>query len=243
MWWWSAHTYSLFVSQRPLGSRFGDQYLARASYGPTLHSGFSMRAFSAQSYHGQCHRSNLIHFRPPLLPQHCYPCLNIITCKCILIDQRFAFKTSLQYSVLTWSGRGKPTEAFSFECEVTAHQTATVSTIAVVVVAADFFTYKSSSLLFHTGDVENPILTGSAWSKFELGCAPEISWLSINSNTGTLTYTGSSSSHGALVLNLSSFISINGFMMLADVCPRTGVLKGWYAKQWNLHHVQVVCLW
>lgn len=130
-----------------------------------------------------------------------------------------AFQTYLHHVVETWSGRRKPTEAFSFECEVTAHQTATISTTAVMVVAADFFTYKSSSLLFHTGDVENPILTGSAWSKFELGCAPEISWLSINSNTGTLTYTGSSGSPGALVLNLSSFISIKGFMMLADLCP------------------------
>lgn len=123
------------------------------------------------------------------------------------------------FVVETWSGRRKPTEAFSFECEVTAHQTATISTSAVMVVAADFFTYKSSSLLFHTGDVENPILTGSAWSNFELGCAPEISWLSINSNTGALTYTGSSGSPGALVLNLSSFISIKSFMKLADLCP------------------------
>ena len=99
MWWWSAHTYSVFVSQRPLGSRFGDQYLTGASYGPTLHSGCSMRAFSAQSYHGQCHWSNLIHFRPPRLPWHCYPCLHGISVyKCILIDHRFAWVSTFLFS-------------------------------------------------------------------------------------------------------------------------------------------------
>ena len=94
------------------------------------------------------------------------------------------------------AGRAKPSEAFSFECEVTAHQTAAASSTAMVLVAADIFTYKSGTLLFHQGDVELPRLTGSGWSKFEMACAPEITWLSINSGNGQLTYTGQTSSQG-----------------------------------------------
>lgn len=99
--------------------------------------------------------------------------------------------------LISHAGRAKPTEAFSFECEVTAHQTAAVSTTAIVGVAADQLTYKSGTLLFHNGDVEQPVLTGSGWSKFALGCAPEISWLSINSENGHLTYASDTSSQGA----------------------------------------------
>eukprot|EP00435_Cladocopium_sp_Y103_P059835 s1089_g21.t1 len=119
------------------------------------------------------------------------------------------------------SGRAKPTEAFSFECEVTAHQTAAVSTTAIVVVAADQLTYKSGTLLFHQGDVEQPVLTGSGWSKFALGCAPEISWLSINSGNGHLTYASDTSSQGGLSVADDKFFGQDG-----AVCTVTAWKQG-----------------
>ncbi|CAK8997764.1 unnamed protein product [Durusdinium trenchii] len=88
------------------------------------------------------------------------------------------------------AGKEKPKEAFSFPCEVTAHQAPGISFTAVVTVAADAFSYRSSALLFGT-QTETPLTTGSHWSSFSMACAPKIPWLSINAHTGEL-----SSTHG-----------------------------------------------
>ncbi|CAE7233164.1 unnamed protein product [Symbiodinium natans] len=110
------------------------------------------------------------------------------------------------------SGRSKPVEAFSFECEITAHQATGVSLASVVTVAADVLSYSSATLLFHgDGQEELPLTTGSGWSKFETWLAARqtaiaaeknqafknqlysavelielVSWLSIVASTGTL---------------------------------------------------------
>ena len=81
-------------------------------------------------------------------------------------------------------GKEKPKEAFSFPCEVTAHQAPHVTLIAVVTVAADFLNYKSDTLLFHGSSTESP-WTGS-WSDFAMTCAPKVPWLSVNTHTGVL---------------------------------------------------------
>ena len=72
------------------------------------------------------------------------------------------------------ANRAKPIEAFSIECEVTAHLMAGVHTVAKVLIAADELNYKSSTLLFRNGSTESLLKTGMGWSKFELGCAPEV---------------------------------------------------------------------
>ena len=59
------------------------------------------------------------------------------------------------------SGRSKPTEAFSFECEVTAHQAAGVMLASSVTVAADLLSYSSATLLFHAHGSEAPLTTGT----------------------------------------------------------------------------------
>ncbi|CAE7856829.1 unnamed protein product, partial [Symbiodinium microadriaticum] len=97
------------------------------------------------------------------------------------------------------AGRAKPLEAFSFECEVTAHQAIGVSLASVVTVAADVLSYSSVTLLFHDDSEEKlPLTTGSGWSKFELGCAPEVSWLSIVASTGALRYAAPSGATGGV---------------------------------------------
>eukprot|EP00439_Symbiodinium_sp_Y106_P004984 s5302_g1.t1 len=64
-------------------------------------------------------------------------------------------------------GRDKPLEAFSFECEVTAHQAVGVSLVSVVMVAADVLSYSSVTLLFHDdSEDELPLTAGSGWSRF-----------------------------------------------------------------------------
>ncbi|CAE7940472.1 unnamed protein product [Symbiodinium sp. KB8] len=57
----------------------------------------------------------------------------------------------------------------------------------------------SVTLLFHDDSEEKlPLTTGSGWSKFELGCAPEVSWLSIVASTGALRYAAPSGATGGV---------------------------------------------
>eukprot|EP00439_Symbiodinium_sp_Y106_P012302 s7806_g1.t2 len=150
-------------------------------------------------------------------------------------------------------GPTKPVEAFSFECEVTAHQATGVSLASVVTVAADVLSYSSATLLFHGDSQEElPLTTGSGWSKFEtwtdwpaqalatwrispvvrdfgwqdvlmpsfeLGCAPEVSWLSIVASTGKLRYTAPSGANGGVSVADDKFFG-------QDWVPKRRVWKG-----------------
>ncbi|CAE7204499.1 unnamed protein product [Symbiodinium sp. KB8] len=108
-------------------------------------------------------------------------------------------------------GRAKPIEAFSFECEVTAHQAPGVSLASVVTIAADVLSYSSATLLFHSDNTkEVPQTSGAGWSKFELGCAPEVSWLSIAQSDGTLSYTAPSGANGGVSVADDKFFGQDG---------------------------------
>ncbi|CAJ1369095.1 unnamed protein product [Effrenium voratum] len=107
-------------------------------------------------------------------------------------------------------GKKKPDEAFSIQCEVTAHQQAGVSFTAVVKVTADVLTYQSSALLFHTGSTESP-LTSVALSKFALSCAPELDWLVLDGGTGVLRFApGSAAGAGGVSVVEEKFFGQDG---------------------------------
>eukprot|EP00439_Symbiodinium_sp_Y106_P003260 s7806_g1.t1 len=159
-------------------------------------------------------------------------------------------RTARRYTV---DSKTKPVEAFSFECEVTAHQATGVSLASVVTVAADVLSYSSATLLFHGDSQEElPLTTGSGWSKFEtwtdwpaqalatwrispvvrdfgwqdvlmpsfeLGCAPEVSWLSIVASTGKLRYTAPSGANGGVSVADDKFFG-------QDWVPKRRVWKG-----------------
>ncbi|CAE7224400.1 unnamed protein product [Symbiodinium natans] len=108
------------------------------------------------------------------------------------------------------SGRSKPTEAFSFECEVTAHQAAGVMLASSVTVAADLLSYSSATLLFHAHGSEAPLTTGTGWSNFELGCAPEVAWLTVSAATGVLSYVDQGSKAGGISAVDDKFYSQDG---------------------------------
>lgn len=98
------------------------------------------------------------------------------------------------------SGKDKPKEGFSFQCEVTAHQAPQVSLTAIVTLAADYLNYKSEALVFHSSTTAAP-LGSSSWHKFAMTCAPEVPWLHLNSQSGTLSLTSASSSGGVSVVD------------------------------------------
>ncbi|CAE7330074.1 unnamed protein product [Symbiodinium sp. CCMP2592] len=120
-------------------------------------------------------------------------------------------------------GRSKPLEAFAFECEVTAHEAPGVILASVVTVAADLLSYSSATLLFHSGAApEVPLVTGAGWSKFELGCAPEVAWLGIDAQTGALSFLPQGSAAGGISVADDKFYGQDG-----AVCAVTA----WQAKK------------
>ncbi|CAE8653537.1 unnamed protein product, partial [Polarella glacialis] len=100
-------------------------------------------------------------------------------------------------AISTLPGRSVPSEAFSFQCEVTAHQVPGVSLTVVVMVAADFLTYESNLLVFNSGTRHQPRKSNGLWTDFGMSCAPRPSWLQISSDGELSLTTGSNTESGA----------------------------------------------
>lgn len=95
-------------------------------------------------------------------------------------------------------GSSKPTEAFTIQCEVTAHQSSGASLAGMVKVSTSFLAYSSQALLFHTGSEYAPLKALGEWKQFSLACAPNLAWLGISSKDGTLSVTSGKATAGGV---------------------------------------------
>ena len=80
----------------------------------------------------------------------------------------------------------RPTEAFSVQCEITAHQGVGLSETVKVSVVVEHMTYPSAVLVFSQKTPSYPVAASGMLQDFSMVCAPEQSWLSVDAS-GTVT--------------------------------------------------------